>query len=108
MLLITAAFFNRVTELDFARVTVKMAAATAAATKADELSGGDPEKRSEILKKTADIALSQSGMGQRVPLTLHHVLQSEPTEIDSVNTQDVVDAVNNLVQRAANQLAATD
>jgi len=106
VLLITAAFFNRITELDFAGVTVKMVAAAATvASKADELSRGPGgPSRSEILKKTAELALGEHASGQQAASIWHRAFRGDPTEIDYLSTDDVVDRANDLVQRAADQL----
>jgi hypothetical protein len=108
VLVVVAAFFNRITELDFAGVSVKMVAAVAAATaaKADDLSD-NKETRSRILKKAADLALSESSSGGRAPLGLRTVLAGEPTEMEYISTQDALDAANDLVERAAKEVKGT-
>ena len=67
VLLVTAAFFNRITEIDVAGVTIKMAAAVAAraTAKAKEVGkerGLDPD---QILSAAADIALSEDPQATR-------------------------------------------
>lgn len=106
VLLITAAFFNRITELDFAGVTVKMVTAAATvASKADELSRGPgTPSRSQILKKTAELALGEHASTQQAASIWRQALRGDPTEIDSLSADDVVDRANALVQRAADQL----
>jgi hypothetical protein len=106
VLLVVAAFFNRITELDFAGVSVKMVAAVAAATaaKADDLSKDDKVKRSRILKKTADLALSEPSQRGRVPLRWRRTSADEATEMEYISIQDALDKANRLVEQAAKEV----
>lgn len=106
VLLIVAAFFNRITELDFAGMTVKMVAVAAAtAAKADDLSKNDKNTRSRILKKTAELALSEPPPRGRVPLGWRQVVAGEPTEMEYSSTQDALEVANKLVEQAAKEVA---
>jgi hypothetical protein len=109
VLLIVAAFFNRITELDFAGVSVKMVAAVAAATaaKADDLSKNDKDTRSRILKKTVDLALSEPSLSGRVPLGWRQGLAGEPTEMEYISTQGALDTATALVEQAAKEVEAS-